>query len=165
MNCPRCSSNLAEGELICPRCGHMIPESNTRTAHLKIDPKILRLKRVRRNSSAVVEGEGSITLRIRGMSEKIPLERVQKLVLGRTDVGSSVQPDLDLSRYGAVDRGVSRQHVELNYVDGELQVKDLGSANGTLLNGERLTPQQSYVLRDGDELLLGQLTISVSHTS
>src|SRR5215813_13472330 len=103
MNCPRCSGELVEGELICPRCGHMIPESNTRTAHLKIDPKILRLKRARHNSSNVIEGEGSITLRIRGMSEKIPLDRVQKLVLGRTDVDSSVHPDLDLSRYGASD--------------------------------------------------------------
>ena len=164
MNCPRCSSNLIEGELVCSRCGHMIPESQTRTANLKIDPKILRLKRVRRNSSSVIEGEGSITLRIRGMTEKIPLERIQKLILGRTDVDTSVHPDVDLSRYGASDRGVSRQHIELNYVDGELQVKDLGSANGTLLNGERLSPQQSYVLRDGDELLLGQLSIAISHT-
>lgn len=165
MNCPRCSSTLVEGELICPRCGHMIPESQANTASLKIDPRVLRLKRVRRSGGSVIEGEGDVSFRIRGMVEKIPLERIQKLVVGRTDLDANIRPDLDLSPYGASERGVSRQHIELNFVEGELRVKDLGSANGTLLNGERLNPNQTYVLRDGDELLLGQLSIAVSHTA
>src|SRR5215510_10682762 len=131
MNCPRCSGDLVEGELICPRCGHMIPESPTSTAHLKIDPRLLRLRRARRIGGTTIEGEGSITFRIRGMVEKLPLEKVEKLILGRGDVGATVHPGLDLTRYGAAERGVSRRHIELNYMDGELKVKDLGSANGT----------------------------------
>jgi len=33
--------------------------------------------------------------------------------------------------------------------------RDLGSSNGTLLNGSRVT---EYVLRDGDKLMLGETT-------
>jgi pSer/pThr/pTyr-binding forkhead associated (FHA) protein len=39
---------------------------------------------------------------------------------------------------------------------GELFIRDLGSTNGTRLNGALLSPEQPVRLRDGDELELGQ---------
>jgi pSer/pThr/pTyr-binding forkhead associated (FHA) protein len=42
-------------------------------------------------------------------------------------------------------------------------VIDLGSTNGTRLNGHRLTPHTRQVVYDGDELLLGRLAIHVTH--
>ena len=40
-----------------------------------------------------------------------------------------------------------------------LTLVDLGSVNGTHLNGQRLVPNQPRVLRDGDEIRLGRLVV------
>jgi pSer/pThr/pTyr-binding forkhead associated (FHA) protein len=40
-------------------------------------------------------------------------------------------------------------------------VEDLGSTNGTLLNGIRLDPYMPETLKDGDQLQLGKLLIEV----
>ena len=40
-------------------------------------------------------------------------------------------------------------------------VEDVGSANGTFLDGQRLTPYLPHVLKDGDELQLGRIKLKV----
>jgi pSer/pThr/pTyr-binding forkhead associated (FHA) protein len=42
-----------------------------------------------------------------------------------------------------------------------LFVEDLGSANGTFLNEERITSHLLYALREGDTLQLGKLKLLV----
>jgi phage tail-like protein len=44
---------------------------------------------------------------------------------------------------------VSRHHAQVISTGDECQITDLGSANGTLLNGERLTPQVPVILEPG----------------
>lgn len=51
------------------------------------------------------------------------------------------------------DDTVSRHHLVLKAVGNSWDVRDVGSANGTLLNGERLTHE--VILRNGDELRIG----------
>jgi predicted component of type VI protein secretion system len=51
------------------------------------------------------------------------------------------------------DDTVSRYHLVLKPVGNNWDVRDVGSANGTLLNGERLTHE--VILRNGDELRIG----------
>src|SRR5262245_31697008 len=55
---------------------------------------------------------------------------------------------------------VSRRHCELLEVDGRLTVRDLGSSNGTFVNGKRVLGQQ--VLKVGDELTVGTVTLRVA---
>jgi len=55
---------------------------------------------------------------------------------------------------------VSRKHCELFEKKGMLLVKDLGSSNGTFVNGKRVQGQQ--VLEPGDELTIGQVLLKVS---
>src|SRR5262249_62106504 len=54
---------------------------------------------------------------------------------------------------------VSRRHCEIFEVGGKLTVRDLGSSNGTFVNGKRVTGQQT--LKSGDELTLGAVTLRV----
>jgi hypothetical protein len=55
------------------------------------------------------------------------------------------------------DDGVSRRHAALNYTDGIVTVEDVGSTNGTWVNGERVaTPRR---LTPGDELRLGSVGV------
>jgi pSer/pThr/pTyr-binding forkhead associated (FHA) protein len=81
-------------------------------------------------------------------------------ILGRS--AGDVVADVDLTPYGAVDLGVSRQHVKLTRQDATIMVQDLGSINGTFLNGEKLIPHQPRVLRNEDELILGQMALRIS---
>jgi pSer/pThr/pTyr-binding forkhead associated (FHA) protein len=55
---------------------------------------------------------------------------------------------------------VSRRHCELFEKKGLLLVKDLGSSNGTYVNGTRV--QEQRVLEPGDELLIGQVRLRVA---
>lgn len=52
------------------------------------------------------------------------------------------------------DTRVSRHHAELRYKTRRFWVSDLGSTNGTFVNGERVTEQ---ALRNGDTISLGGL--------
>lgn len=55
---------------------------------------------------------------------------------------------------------VSRKHCELFEKKGLLLVKDLGSSNGTLVNGKRVQGQR--VLEPGDELSIGPVLFRVA---
>jgi len=55
---------------------------------------------------------------------------------------------------------VSREHAEFKVEGDSLIVRDMGSRNGTLVNGKALTAAQS--LQDGDRVQVGPLTFAVS---
>lgn len=56
------------------------------------------------------------------------------------------------------DAEVSRHHCEVTSADGSVQLRDLGSANGCLLDGRRVN---EATLRHGDSLLVGQSLLRV----
>jgi hypothetical protein len=55
-----------------------------------------------------------------------------------------------------VDAGVSRHHAELRVEDGQVVLVDLGSTNGTFVNGQ---PMRRVVLADGTNVTLGRTTM------
>jgi hypothetical protein len=55
-----------------------------------------------------------------------------------------------------VDPGVSRHHAELRVEDGYVVLVDLGSTNGTLVNGQ---PMRRVQLTDGTTVTLGRTTM------
>lgn len=102
-----------------------------------------------------------VILLVRGMVERLLIEPGLIFKLGRFDVSKKQINEVDLTPYGALDRGVSRIHAELHLEDDKLFITDLGSTNGTYLSGQRLNPNKPALLRKGDELLLGRLAIQV----
>jgi len=54
------------------------------------------------------------------------------------------------------DTGASRRHAQIRLRDGEATLTDLGSTNGTALNG---SPIQSRALGDGDRITIGATLI------
>ena len=54
---------------------------------------------------------------------------------------------------------ISRQHCEFTIEGDQVSVKDLGSKNGTLVNGTRIESATS--LNDGDEIQIGKLAFAI----
>jgi pSer/pThr/pTyr-binding forkhead associated (FHA) protein len=55
---------------------------------------------------------------------------------------------------------VSRKHCELFEAADKLTLRDLGSSNGTFVNGKKVSGQQ--VLKHGDEVTVGAVTLRVA---
>ena len=66
---------------------------------------------------------------------------------GDTTIGRGVDNHIILA-----DIAVSRKHTLVGYEGGQFVMRDLGSGNGTLINGRRM---ESHHLRDGDQLEMG----------
>ncbi len=86
---------------------------------------------------------------------------VEGYVIGRGDEILDYKPDLDMTSWGARDQGVSRRHAALVMFNNALHVIDLGSVNGTHVNGSRLVPHTPYPVHAGDELRFGHLAVMV----
>jgi serine/threonine protein kinase len=56
------------------------------------------------------------------------------------------------------DAAVSARHAEIDYRQGGFFIRDLNSANGTFLNGQRLPPMRPEALLFGARILLGSNT-------
>jgi pSer/pThr/pTyr-binding forkhead associated (FHA) protein len=87
---------------------------------------------------------------------------VEGYIIGRSDNKSSFTPDIDLTAYNALQKGLSRRHAALVRAQGMVHVLDLSSVNGTFLNGQRLAPEVPYLVRAGDKLRLGNFNIQLN---
>lgn len=65
------------------------------------------------------------------------------------------------------DPDVSRQHATIFWSDGVARLRDLGSLNGSFLNGVRLSPEKvpsdpfGAEIRGGDEIIMGRSKMQV----
>jgi hypothetical protein len=97
--------------------------------------------------SAVVAGDVPEPARAPGEGPHL-LDGARTVPLtGTVVIGRGAEADLMLP-----DTGVSRRHAELRAVDGRVELHDLGSTNGTRVNGQRV---QAVTLTDGDRITFG----------
>lgn len=82
-----------------------------------------------------------------GVEKAYPMRQLV-MTIGRSD-----QCDIPVK-----DSSMSGRHCEVSKINGEIKVKDMGSANGIWLNGERV---EECELFDGDVIRLGQTSIRV----
>lgn len=162
INCANCGKTNQRHEVFCYSCGQLLEP--VKGAY---DTRVLG-----EQSSAPLDSEhfgpdSVLVLRVRGSTENYetrPQKSDHELIIGRSTKGSVLSPDIDLTNRQASEMGVSRLHLSINY-DAEHQavlVSDLGSANGSYLNGQRMMPKEVRVLRHGDELRLGKLVLLAS---
>ena len=76
-----------------------------------------------------------------------------------------------LGRSGSADlkidgKSVSRNHaIMMRRKDGNWIIKDLGSKNGTTVNGTKLIPSKKYLINTGDEIVLGNVKCNLAAIS
>jgi serine/threonine protein kinase len=77
--------------------------------------------------------------------------------IGRRDPRQNLYPELDLAEH---DRGIaSRNHAVIQRDGDSYTITDLGSTNGTTLNGTLLNRHQAQRLRPGDKIKIGEVEI------
>src|SRR5579859_3328515 len=73
---------------------------------------------------------------------EFPLKIDKQVVIGRSS-------ELDMV---LVEDMVSRKHAKIMVADGKITIEDLGSTNGTFVNGEKIKQAR---LKEGDRILIG----------
>ncbi len=69
-------------------------------------------------------------------------------------IGRSAQNEIVIE-----DPSLSRHHARLEFQNGKALIEDLGSLNGTMINGERI--QGVHALKAGDQLVLGTVLLTL----
>lgn len=103
-------------------------------------------------------------LNIRGVDTPLMLQFKDELLLGRKEIGETGPFVLDLTPFGGDEKGVSRTHAALRRLKNTLFLVDMGSSNGTFVNGQRLVSEQPNMLIEGDEIRLGNLVATITYT-
>src|SRR5579885_1726091 len=64
--------------------------------------------------------------------------------------------------YMLIDEGsVSRRHAEIIYANGRYMLQDLGSTNGTFVNGTRLSQDNAHILKPNDQIRFGKVVTCI----
>ncbi|MEB3313705.1 MAG: adenylate/guanylate cyclase domain-containing protein [Cyanobacteriota bacterium] len=93
----------------------------------------------------IVQSAPYLSLSTRSGDRYLPLQGIQCWTVGRSDNNNLVLSD----------RWISRHHAMFQAIDqGDFYLIDLGSRNGTFLNGRRVTVP--VILKDGDLITFGQ---------
>lgn len=160
--CPYCAHENRLGMLFCEECGQPLVEGMSVAAHTKkLESAGGELAAKATWGTARFGHDASIIVHVRDAAEPLIIQPAKRTVLGRQDANSTQKPDVDLSSFGALEKGVSRIHAVIARSEGTLTLTDMGSVNGTHLNGQRLMPDEPRVLRDGDEIRLGKLVAHI----
>ena len=101
-------------------------------------------------------------MHVAAASRPVILSPAAQTILGRVEQDDSQVLCLNLSSLGGREQGMSRKHAMLHRSDVTIGIQDLDSKNGTYLNGYMLPAQEIQILRDRDELVLGELRIYIA---
>lgn len=115
---------------------------------LSSDSTVMMRKRSPSRPMSVKPGMDPVLLVLAGCR----IGQIIVLPLGNNTIGRGREADIRLE-----DHDVSRRHARLR-IDtwGQLELLDLGSTNGTFINGERITTEG---LRMGDRIRLGPIVL------
>lgn len=163
--CPSCKHEEIIGALFCSECGarlnyEIFMEATARGEVAQETEGQPFAPYQRRPTSQPLPGY-RVALTILDGGEILPLEGGQEFTLGRVSGNQPILPDVDLSPYGAYEGGVSRLHATINISKEAVTIMDLGSANGTWVNGKKIPAHQPIPLQHGDVLGLGKFKMQV----
>src|SRR5215470_15556517 len=166
--CPNCQHRNRLGVIFCDNCGaSLIGDSPLSTKNIggnagKTGDAAPMNDALRVAGTDIFSQGAVLRVEIEG-AEPILLKPKRETVFGRRDPATGTMPDVDLTPFAGYRMGVSRKHALIRQGEGadRLDLWDLGSSNGTFLNGTRLNANRPYRLRDGDEIRFGQMVMRV----
>ncbi len=162
--CPNCDHEQEDSAAICTYCGALLTsaEDEYSTTRSLDDGDDFEDTAQHWGSAQFAERMNLVvSVRDEAGSFTYDADHIDELVIGRYDPDTDESPEVDLRHFGAAEKGVSRRHASIIRRDGALRIVDRGSPNGTYLNGQKLVAEQPRVLRDGDDIRLGHLVLTI----
>lgn len=158
--CSQCGSQNADNARFCSQCGTPLappasdPVPNDATATITFGAP----------AKSEADERSSLNSADAAAVDALPSGSALLVVQRGPGTGSRYLLDTDLSTVGRHpeseifldDITVSRRHVEFRRQDGDFRVHDVGSLNGTYLNGDRVDDAE---LQNGDEVRIGKFRL------
>ena len=95
----------------------------------------------------------TLVIRFKNLAARYTITK-DVITLGRPDSDTGNYPDVEIE----MDEGVSRKHAEIRRRGSRYCLIDLGSTNGTLLNGKAVIALTESELTHGDRIRIGEMT-------
>jgi len=162
--CSNCKHSNMAGSMLCAECGaqlvgkEALTTQNITTQQFEaVDERVIKNDMYQPFDGSDAWG----SLHLLDTGQVLPLSVKNEFTIGRVSEGQPIMPDVDLSPYQAYAAGVSRLHAVIKREGKRIIFIDLGSANGTYINGKRLNPNVDQVINHGDIIALGKLKLQV----
>jgi hypothetical protein len=162
--CFNCKHPNMAGSLFCAECGAQLGGADSLTTQNITTQQFERVNDRMPKNDIYQPFDGSDawgSLHLLDTGQVLPLSVRNEFTIGRVSEGQPIMPDIDLSPYQAYAAGVSRLHAVIKRDGNRIIFIDLGSANGTYINGKRLTPNVEQTLNHGDIIALGKLKLQI----
>ena len=160
--CPNCQYENLDGTVFCSDCGTQIsgidPLITQNISEEQLPDTAVNLDKT---STFPKDFDAWASVHLVDSGQILPLADRTEFTLGRVSESQPIMPDIDLTPYQAYASGVSRLHAVIRREREQVFVMDLGSSNGTYLNGKRLKSNTNQALNHGDMLSLGKLKIQI----
>jgi len=163
--CPTCKTNNEAKAIICSNCGAILDkrfsdlEAGVKTTNVVSIPDAIKDWPIEKTEAP----KKGIGLYLEGNTIPSHIDEKAEFIIGRNTGKTSdiVEGMFDLSVLGGYGQGISRQHAIIRHVENGYEIADLGSANGTWLNSDRLAPHKYYPLPNGSHLRLGSMRLFI----
>jgi pSer/pThr/pTyr-binding forkhead associated (FHA) protein len=159
ITCKSCRRTLVTGALYCMDCGAPLVQLSD-TGNKSSEPEPESVPEIN-HPSGKIPLISVVSLHIVDFGQIISLTGRQEFTLGRSAGSQSILPDIDLGPYEAYEKGTSRLHASIKLDGKSVTIIDLGSVNGTYLNGETIPAHEPKALCNGDMLSLGELKVQI----
>ncbi len=169
ITCPNCRHEEINGALFCSECGARLVAANLPTTqnipHGTSDALTFQVRPKSPPAAVRTPGEepdeAGVALHLVESGQIMNLSGQTEYTIGRAAEGQFILPDVDLSNYQAYAQGVSRLHAALKINNQRVYITDLGSSNGTRVNGQKIVANVDFPLNHGDVIALGKFKIQV----
>lgn len=168
IQCASCRAMHPLNTLFCDECGEYLGKDSRETEAFAllspspVTPSVGDDDELQRAEPDIEAPEPyTITLIVGQAGHRVTVPLSKEVLLGRLDPVNNSYPDVDLSQFGGLEQGISRRHAKIACQRAETVVEDLGSVNGSFVNGEQLVPYLAHSLKNGDVLQLGKMSIKV----
>lgn len=165
--CPNCHHQEVAGALFCSECGaQLVLSDRMATQSIQRNTSEILVPSLENTPSTVAlpqvgAPDAVVSLYLVDSGQIIHLAGRTEFTLGRVADNQPILPDVDFSLFEAYSQGVSRLHASLKIINLRVVITDLGSSNGTRVNGQKIMPHIDYLLNHGDVIALGKLKIQV----
>jgi len=181
IECPQCQNEEYVGAMFCSECGAPLRQDDTEdrdstlqtnkiTFPEEVDqdysPFLKPLSPVKADLPFPEPAKGiakdtRVQVIVPQSGKVYPLAEQHEYTFGRVSGTQPVLPDIDLTAENAYILGVSRLHATIRLSEDYVTITDLGSANGTWINGKVIRPHVSHLISDGDIIHLGKLLLKL----